>query len=441
MGSKGRADSIGWQVNALVAGLALDKASSEELASLTEQLCALGKGAVERLARGILRPGPLRREKVAALLACLGGEAAGWALRELRALLASRRLGPMERVWLSATARRLEEGLAPQGAAGEPPEAEGGTVFADPADLLEWRDEVAALDLTTQQQVLAPLLASGDPALLPFLEAAVSLGSPRLDAAVADGLRHFATAGTLPLLRELLRHADPEVRGHARATLVALARQGVVTSDVFVAATGPADPATTAYTSGHDMMGTMALLFAGHQGAGIMQYVVVVLDPIEEGVAEAWGESGLTEPELQECVARFASDNGIELEAMDLGAARALVAAAETFTRAQGRELPAEYFAWRHLIGPAEGSAELPVVFGPHCTECGSRLRTSDAARGGLAAGDVALCARCARRPRHCAACGCSLHTVFDSYVARRGKRDGDVEFLCMDCSRPRRRR
>jgi len=441
---KSNKTSVGRRVNALVAGLELSKASRDDLVQVAEQVCVLGRDAVKHLARSTLRPGPSRREKVASLLACLDGKWAMWALEQLREVAASRRLSAMERVWLSVTVRRMAErlGIAAGGGQGDGERVpESGAVTADPTDLLLWRDEVDALDSATQQQVVATLLASGDPTFLPFLEAALSLGNPRLDAAVAEGLAHFATHDALPLVRGLVRHADPQVRKHARATLVALARNGVGTHDLFVAATEAPNAATCAFACEPDAVGAAAVLFAGPCGIDLVQYAMVLIDPIEVGVAETWGECDLTEDELQECMAHLADESGEPLTPMDLDTARALVAAAEAFTRAQGRDLPAEHFAWRRLIGPAPNNTKLPIVFGPHCSECGRRMHRRDVTRGGRVAGDVALCARCAEQPRKCAVCGRELHVLFDHCELRRGAHDDQVECVCMACSRltPRR--
>jgi hypothetical protein len=442
--------TVGRQVDRLIAGLDIDSASHEEVASVSAQIRALGRDAIGCLARGILRPGPARREKAAALLACLAGEAAAWALAELEGLFGSRRLGPMERVWLLTTVRRLQEAASPGAPDDEAPadeaddEAWGDEVAGlptDEAELLLWRDEFASLAPTEQEAVLAPMLHSGDAALLPFLEMAVSLRRPRVDAAVAGGLAHFPTRATLPLLRELLRRPDPVIRKRARVALVALERQGVQARDIFVAAREAEEPLLAAFVASPDRAGRMGVLVARGRAPGRVRYAVVVLDLVEVGIEQAWGESGLTEADLHEHISQLAGDDAAEFLPIDPNTAQALVAAGEAYARRQGHELPADYLVWRRCIGKPKDPVRLPVIFGPSCAECGARLRGSDIERGGLVAGEMALCARCAERERDCAACGRSLHPVFDEFAVRGARRGGKLDLLCVRCARSGRRR
>jgi len=433
--------SLGRQVNRLVAGLELDTASGEEISTLAAQLCELGKEAVERLARGILRPGPWRREKVTALLACLSGQPAAWALDALGRLMASPRLSPTERVWLLATAQRLEEAARPPEDPGEqaqrpPPDAGGGGGAAavdDAAELLLWRDEMAALPPPDQEAALEPLLHSGDPTFLPVLEVALSLGSPQLDAAIARGLARFATRESLPLLRELIRRPDPAVRRLALTTLAALERQGVATRDVFVAAARPDASALSAFVAEPDLAGKAAVVVAGRRGDGLIRYAVVIVDTVETGILEVWGDSAATDAELRECAADLAEGSGLELRPAPLNTAQALVAAAEEFARRQGRQLPPEYIVWRRLIGTPTEEVKLRIVFGPRCVDCGVELVGKDIERGGLVLGRMALCAKCAGEPRRCAACGRTLRPWAEQVAVQEGK--GRIEFVCLACT------
>jgi len=434
--------TVGREVDQLVASFDAESASRADVTGLAARICGLGREGVERLARSILRPGPARREKVAALLGCLEGAEAAWALAELERVVASRRLSPMERVWMLTTLRRLEEAAAgedePDTGAWEEPADD---LLADETELLLWRDELARLAPDEQEAVLAPLLHSGDPSMLPFLHMASTLRKPRLDAAIAGGLAHFATRDALPLLRELLRRPDPSVRKGAREALVALERQGVATREVFVAAAEADEPISAAYVTSPDGQGQLAVLVARGNAPGRIRYAVVVLDTIDAGIARAWGETGLTWADLAERVAELAEDTDREFVSTAPEVAQALVAAGEVYARREGRELPADYLVWRRCVGELRGRVEVPVVFGPSCSECGARMRGSDIERGGVVAGDVALCARCAEGERECAVCGRALHPVFDEFFVRRGGTQGNVEFVCVRCARPRNRK
>jgi hypothetical protein len=376
---------------------------------------------------------------VSALLACLDGEAAGWAADEVEALVGRRRLGPMERVWLVAIAHRLREAAAPQEA---PPSADAGEASGpapdepiDTGELMLWRDDLADLPTAQRRAVLSPVLESGDPAFLPVLEVALSLGDAGLDVVVAEGLAHFATPQVLPLLRELLQRPDPATRRRARESLVALAQRGVAGTDLFVARLDADDAATRAFATEPDRTGRTVVAVVSREDSGLYRYAVAVLDPLEWGIEEAWGEAGLSEAAVREQLLWLAEDHGLDLEPMDLNAARALVAAAEEFARAEGRELPAEYVVWRRRFGRPAGRAALPVVFGPRCVECGARLRHDDVARTGFVAGDVALCGSCAQEPRPCARCGRPLHAMFDDFVVRRDPGGDGLVFVCRACA------
>jgi hypothetical protein len=436
--------SIGRQVDQFVAALDLEGASNEDIAALAEQLVGMGREAVEGLARGALRPGPSRREQVAALLACLEGEGASWALATLGEVLGSRSVSPTERVWLLTILRRLEEaaasparGGAGSRAAGEEPGELPDGLLADETEWLLWREELETLTPAEQEMALAPILEGGDARFLPLLEMAMSLRQPSLDVAVASGLARFPTPATLPLLRELLRRADPLVRKRARETLLALERQGVETREVFVASVEESDePVVAALATRPDRGGQMAVLIARGNAPGRVRYAVVVIDPVEGGIVRAWGESGLTEAEFREHLVGLGNQVGQDFLPLDVNTAQALVAEAEEYACRQGRELPAEYVAWRRCVGKPGAPAELPVAFAPSCSECGKRVRGGDIARGGLVVGRVALCARCAEKPRGCAVCGRALHHIFDDFFVREA--GGRVQFVCLRCARGR---
>jgi hypothetical protein len=395
---------------------------------------------VENLARGVFRPGPSRREKVAALLACLRGEKATWALEVLQRTVAARSLGPMERAWLFTLARRLEDAAA--GEAGRPSadevdeEVDDDPLLADETQLLLWRDELASLTQAEQEAALEPILHSGDERLLPLLEMALSLRHARIDFLVAGSLGRFATPATLPVVRELLQRPDPAVRRQARTALLALQRSGVSAHDLFVAAAEDDEPITRGFATLPDGAGHVAILVSRGTAPGRVRYAVVIIDPIETGILRAWGESGLDEDELGERLADFADEAGQEMLPIEPNTAQAIVAAAEDFARARQHDLPADYVAWRRCVGRPDREVPLPLTFGPKCAECGVPISAGDIKRGGLLAGHVALCALCAAQPRACAVCGRSLHSLFDEFLVRKSADGGRVEFLCLPCSR-----
>ncbi len=434
--------SVERRVEELLAALDA-RAPEKESAAAAGRIVELGRAAVERLARSLLEPGPGRREKVAALLGSLTGEPAAWARKELEALSQSRGLTPTERVWLAAAVRGLEAAASPAIVAPRPkgrgPDTPPGSLAAavagaDESELLAWRDELIALDTREQQAVVASVLAERDPAILPLLEMVLSLCDPQLDAQVADGLAAHDSPAVLPLLRNLLRRPEAETRRRARKTLAALERRRVDIRGIFAP---PADEGDArALATQPDRSGQLIVLAVRGREPQKLRYAVFGIDPIERGLAECWGESDLTEAGVREQIDDFAESSGLDLDPADLNMAQALVAAAEDYTRRQGRELPAEYAVWQRVLGRPSRSAVLPVVFGPSCTECGKALRASDTQRGGLVAGEVALCARCAAGYRHCAACGRGLHPMFDAFEVQPGKREGEVVFLCSPCAR-----
>ena len=439
MSKRRRKPAVGRQVNQMVAELEIESATAAEVRAVAERVCALGLEGVAALARGILRPGPARREKVTALLGCLPGKYGLYAAERLETLMSSRRLTAMERVWLTVMARSLREGPRPPDAEGQSCAPDRGGPAApeaiDPADLMLWRDDLADLPTAQRRAVLAPVLESGDPAFLPVLDVALSLGDAALDEAIAEALSRFASQGALPLLRELLQRPESTVRRRARDSLVALARQGVAGSNLFVADPDADDTVSRAFATEADASGRMVVAIASRCADGRYRYVVVVLEAIEAGIEQAWGDAGLSESEARAHLLWVAEDHGVDLHPIDVNVARALVAAGEQYARAQGHGLPAEYVVWRRRVGRPSGPVALPLVFGPCCTECGARVRHDDVARGGLVAGDVALCAECAQTPRSCARCGRPLHAVFDEFVVRRGEQ-GAVAFVCLACER-----
>jgi len=419
------------QVDRLVEGLDL-AAANEQVAEVAARVAGLGSVAVAALARGLFARGEGRREKVAVLLACLTGEAASWAAAELEQIVNARPLNPTERAWVVAILRRLsEEADGP----GESQRATPQDLLDDETELLLWRDELASLAPDDQENAIAPLLQDGNPDFLPLVEMAMSLASPRLDAAVASSLARFATPATLPLLRELLRRPDAAVRKLARAALVALERQGVATRDLFVAQAPRDEPVAACLATRPDGAGHIALLVARGRTPGRLRYAMAIVDPIESGIARVWGETGLTEAELRERVADYARQSRQEFLPLDLATAQAIVAAAEDYARKQGKHLPPDYVAWRRCIGSPPCDAEMPVVFGPSCSRCGTRIRNLQIVRGGCIAGRVALCANCAAKSRACAACGRHLDHYLDDYSFRTSADGSLIEFLCTACS------
>ncbi len=435
------------QVDRLLAELDLGAARGPELAAAASRVAGLGRVGVARLVgaafgdrgRSALRAEEQNvpfsaRDKAAALLACLEGPAARWARDELAALLESRPLNPTERMWATVALRRLAEAAAPPG------EGQGGEPLADHAlndevELILWRDEFAALTPEEQEAVLAPLLQDGNEAVLPLLEAASSLGVPRVDAAVARGLGRFATAGALPLLRELLRSGDPVVRREARESLLALERQGVDARGVFVAAPNPAEPAVASLATLPGGDGRLVVLVARGRPSGPVRFAAVVIDPVELGIAAAWGDTGLTPAALWERVAEYQAASGERFVDLDLGTAQALVAAGEDYAVQNNRRLPPDYLIWRRCIGRPGRPVPLPIVFGPKCSQCGTRLRGGDIRRRAIIVGSAALCARCAAQPRRCVACGEGINQDYDSDTIARQSADGTrVEFLCARC-------
>lgn len=422
------------QVEELVGRLDLAVASREDVAAAARQITRLGREAVAVLARGIFRRGAGRREKVSALLACLEGEPARWAFAELERDGERRALNPTERMWLLLVLRRLQEaayGRERSEAREEVPEH----LLTDESELLLWRDELAGLSEGDQEAALAPILQDGNAAFLPLIETVTSLRNPRLDAMIAGALARFATQAALPLVRELLRRPDPTVRKRARETLLALERQGVDTRGVFVAASESDEPLATALATRPDAGGRVAILLARGRAPGRIRYAVVIVDPVEAGIFRVWGESGLTHADLQQRIREYTRQGGQEFLPIDPATAQALVAAGEDYARSRGKDLPADYAVWRRCIGRPKEPVELPLVFGPACSECGSRIRGGDISRGGMVVGRVALCAKCAGRPRICAACNRPLDRFYDDFFVREGTRAGTVEFVCSRCA------
>ena len=447
--------AVGRQVEELLAALHIERATQEQVAAAAQELVGMGREAVGRLARGILRSGRGRREKVAALLGCLDGEPATWAFNELQRLVGSRPLNATERLWLMTTLQRLAEAAAPPTARKEPPPDEpaargsrsslaAAVANANEEDLLAWREELASVDPEQREAVLANVLDSRDPAVLPLLEMVLSLEEPGIDALVAEGLAGFATPAVLPLLGELLRRPDAEVRRRVRKTLLALESQGVDTRGIFAAAAESDEAGAQALATMPDDAGQMIVVVARGRGPGRVRYALVGIDPIEEGIVNCWGESGLTDSEFRGRMDDMSERTSMDLYPMDLNLAQALVAAAAEYARQQGRELPPDYAACRRVVGRPTAPAALPFDFGPACAECGQRLRMADMDEGGLVGGELAICARCAERPRRCRACGRRLEVAFDEFQMRRAAPGGEVEFLCLACvgrGRKKRRR
>ncbi|MBM4031114.1 MAG: HEAT repeat domain-containing protein [Planctomycetes bacterium] len=422
------------QVDELVGGLD-PSAAKEAVAEAAGRLVALGREGVACLVRGALRRGAGRREKAAALLGCLTGEPARWALRELERLLNTRSPNPTEQVWMTVLLRRLEEATSGEGA------ARGGRGLADDAlddegELLLWREEFAALSTADQQAALAPVLQDGTPALLRLLEAAMSLQLPHVDAAIAGGLARFATPEALPLLRDLMRRRDPGVRKAARASLVALQRQGVAAREVFVARAGSSEPVWAALATPPGPDGRMLVVVARGRGHGLLRFAAVAVDPVELGIATAWGEVGLTAGDFQARLGEYGRKTGQRLVRVEPNTAQALVAAAEEYALRQGRALPADYLVWRRCVGGPERAVQLPVVFGPACSECGARVRSGDFSRGGVIAGRAAVCARCVAKPLACSGCGRALNRHTEEVFARQSAEGARVEFICERCAR-----
>ncbi len=430
-------NDVGRRVDELVEGLALAGSAAGEVAAVAKQVAALGREGVARLARDALEQSGDRRQKAAALLGCLTGQAARWAGRAVERQAENRPLNPTEHMWMMALLRRLDEAASGADAAAAAPDL-ADSLLDDESELLLWRDEFAALGHAEQQSVLAPVLQDGNPAVLRLLETAAGLQIPAVDGAIADGLSRFATPEALPLLRELLRRPDPLVRRRARASLGALERQGVDIRGVFVATAESAEPVRAALATVPQGDGRMAVIVARGHTASRVRFAAVVLDPVEAGVASAWGESGLTEAEFRDHLADYAEKIEQRFVSVDLATAQALVAAAEDYARKRGRTLSPDYLVWRRCFGRPKEPVALPIVFGPTCSRCAARLRSGDLLRGGIIVGRAALCARCAAGPLACAGCGRALDRRADDVLARQSANGAKVEFLCPRCGRGR---
>jgi len=439
MSKQANGREVGRQVDELVGALDLDAAPAGAVAETARRIAALGRKAVAHLARRVLRRRKGERGKVAALLACLSGREALWASAELAAALHSPELNPAERMWLSVVAGRLcEDGESDSNRSVA--EALQDELLEDEEELILWRDEFACLSPDEQEAVLAPLMQDGNPAVLRLLEAATSLQSARVDAAVAGGLARFGTPAALPLLRELLRRPDPVVRKRAQQALAALERQGVATSELFVAADETPEPVVASLMSRPGADGQFVVLVARGRGRGRVRFAAIVVDPVELGIATAWGGTDLTMAEFGDLVADYAERIGDNFMRVDLALAQSLVAAGEDLTVRRGQPLPPDYVVWRRCIGRPRRGVALPVAFAPACCECGGELRGGDIRRGGMVVGRAALCARCAAKPRACVRCGRALSRRSANVVARESADRANVEFLCAACARAQRK-
>jgi len=107
--------TVARQVDKILRDFTLEGSTDEAVGEVTGQITALGAAAVRHLARTALRPDRDRREKVAAILATLEGDAADWAREEV-ARLAQRPLSnPTERLWVSMMLRGLSGSRGPGG--------------------------------------------------------------------------------------------------------------------------------------------------------------------------------------------------------------------------------------------------------------------------------------------------------------------------------------
>ncbi|NQT87361.1 HEAT repeat domain-containing protein [bacterium] len=432
---------LGRRVDQLVASLDIDTATPKDVTRLAGEICQLGRDAVARLARGILQKAPARRETVAALLGSITGEPASWALDELHNVLGSGRLSAMERIWLLATANSLQHvsrGAPPPSAATAQPPPEPQPYVPDEHELLLWRDEFTTLSPPEREAALATIIERADPVLLPLLEMLMSLEQPQLDAIIAEGLARFPTPAVLPLVRELLRRPDPAIRRAARQALVQLEKHGLSVRDIFVADVQPEGPVTAALATPLDGVGQIAILIARRKNDGRIHYAIVIVDSIGVGILRAWGEPDLTAADFDTRTSQYAEQSGLDFSPIDVQMAQSIVAHAESFAKRQGQHPPADYLAWRHTIGRPATLLNPPFVFGPTCAACATRVPAADVERGGIVAGDVVLCAACARQPCACVGCGVDIDHVFDEFYIRRGDDSGPVEFLCVTCARAR---
>lgn len=421
------------QVDGLLDGLDAGAGSRAEVSRAAERLVALGRDAVAWLVRSAVRGESGRRERAAAILACLAGTPARWALAEVERALDTRPLNPTEQMWLTTLFRRLEDAASGH----DEREAERvptDSLLDDETELLLWREEFASLPAEDQQATLAPILQEGNPSLLRLLEVAMSLRIAEVDATIAAGLSRFRTPDVLPLLRDLLRRPDPAVRKQAREAIAALERQGVDTRGLFVAHAESPEPVRAAFATAPQGDGRMAVLVARGRTPGQLRLVGVIIEPVEAGIATVSGEAGLSEAQLQEHLAKYARSMGQRLLRVDIQLAQSLVAAAEDYAVRQNRSLPSDYLVWRRYFGRPKTPVPLPIVFGPSCSQCGARLRYGDVTRGGVIVGKAALCARCAARPIACAACGRILDRLREPILAREGAQGAAVEFLCRAC-------
>ena len=427
--------AVARQVDKILRDFTLEGSTDEAVGEVTGQITALGAVAVRHLARTALRPDRDRREKVAAILATLEGDAADWAREEVARLAQRPSPNPTERLWVSVMLSGLSKGEEDrEAAAADQEDGALDAALADESQLLVWRDELASLPRPQQEALLAPMLHSGEAKFLPLLSAILSLRERHLEMAIAGALRRFPTPETLPLLRELLKRPDPEVRRLARQSLLALARQGVEVGDVFVASEA-GEPPTDAFLSSSDRDGaTLAILVGGKPPQGF-RYVVVLLDPIEAGIKGAWGESGLSEEELDERLDEVLDQMGPSLRRLPPEAVQSIIEQAEEFASAHGRELPADYQVWRRAIGRPAERWPSPIVFGPKCVECGRKITRGDLTHGGMVSGPIALCALCAAQPRACSKCHQPLVLQGADFLVRAAD-DGSLEFMCERCAR-----
>jgi len=268
----------------------------------------------------------------------------------------------------------------------------------------------------------------------------IGLEFPQVDTTIAAGLARFHTPAVLPLLRELLRRPDSAIRRRARQTLTQLGKQGLSVREVFVADAQPEGPVAAALATPLDGVGQMAILVARHKDGGLLDYAIAIVDSIGVGILRTWGETDLTRTDFEHRTRQYADQSGLDFSPIDVQMAQSIVAQAEAYAKKQGLQTPADYVAWRRTIGRPEKPLRPPFTFGPSCAACGVRVPAADVERGGIVAGDVVLCAACARQPCACVGCGTEIDHVFDEFYIRRGDGDGPVEFLCVDCARTRQR-
>lgn len=305
-----------------------------------------------------------------------------------------------------------------------------------------WRDVVMTWQSLEEEMpeeelptVLDALLARGDAAIAPILRYMAWTADVETRRMLATELGRIDHPNVLSILRILMDDADMTTRMNAQETydarLKALkeASDGKLDEQALLAPPGTYLKGMMSHSAD---TGEIALVYARQNEDGENDLYGAIIDTWDEGLALLWREEDSSAEKIDPWFAAWQDEAPTDFEPVDENAVAYIVREARRLSWERGYRVPDEFYwdEW-YLPYPYRRPDDLPLVFGAFCVMCDETVRRGGKRKSPIIAGDLLICAKCARKKPPCDVCG-KKTSVIGASIAMSD--EGKPVFVCPEC-------